>query len=51
MNYKYRVYNSLTGHEYGDVDSSYTADCLARALSEYQGIDYRTITIDVLVSA
>lgn len=50
MNYTYRVYNAITGHEYGDVDSAYTADCLAWALSEYQGIDHRQITVDLLVS-
>jgi hypothetical protein len=48
-NYTYRVYNGFTGHEYGDTDSSYTAVCLAWAISEYQGIDHNQLTIDVLV--
>ena len=49
MNYKYRVYNALTGHEYGDVDSHATGRALMMALTVTHGIVYEDLTIDVLV--
>lgn len=45
MNYKYRVYNSLTGHEYGDIDTYGTALALREAIDSGDGV----VTIDVLV--
>lgn len=49
MNYKYRVYNSLTGHEYGDVDSHATGMALMMALTVTNDVAYQDLTIDVLV--
>jgi hypothetical protein len=45
MNYKYRVYNTLTGHEYGDVDTYGTALALCEAIDAGFGV----VTIDVLI--
>lgn len=50
MNYKYRVYNSLTGHEYGDVDSHATGMALMMALTVTHSIVYDELVMDVLVS-
>ena len=46
MNYTYRVYDALTGHEYGDVDSYDTAKGLVVILS---GRPDTAPTIDLLV--
>lgn len=46
-NYTYRVYNGLTGHEYGDVDSLDTAEKLRSAIYPYPASSF--ITIDLLV--
>jgi hypothetical protein len=48
-NYKYRVYNVMTGYEYGDVDSYETANALRWAL--YPSPASNLIAIDLLVSA
>ncbi|MDK8171716.1 hypothetical protein QP735_04155 [Curtobacterium citreum] len=50
MNYRYRVYNPKTGHQYADVDNVSTAVSLVYALQEYQNLDADEITVDVLVS-
>lgn len=50
MNYKYRVYNTLTGHEYGDVDSAKLAESL-QVVIDWLGIaPLAETTIDVLVA-
>lgn len=49
MNYKYRVYNGTTGHEYGDVDSHATGRALMMALTVTHGVAYEDLTTDVLV--
>ncbi|WP_181437959.1 hypothetical protein [Curtobacterium sp. MCLR17_034] len=46
MNHKYRVYNSLTGHEYGDVDTYGTACPLRDAIDAGRHV----VTIDILVA-
>ncbi|WP_336698240.1 hypothetical protein [Curtobacterium sp. USHLN213] len=49
MNYKYRVYNGQTGHEYAEVDSHATGRALMMAPTVTHGVNYDDLTIDVLV--
>ena len=49
MNYKYRVYNSLTGTEYADVDRYVTALLLIDGFVAY-GANRDSFTIDALVA-
>ncbi|MBT1542449.1 hypothetical protein KK103_11805 [Curtobacterium flaccumfaciens pv. flaccumfaciens] len=50
MNYKYRVYNALTGHEYDDVDSAKLAEALQVVVEWLNIAPMSETTIDVLVS-
>ena len=51
MSHQYRVRNSVTGHEYADVDSHATARSLMLALTVTHGVAYEDLTVDGLVPA